>query len=109
LALLAGGANAGEHFACNLKALDKAERAHHGELTRALLSAGVERKELADGYGFRLTAKELPLAAEWIGFESRCCPFFSFELQLGRDRGPLWLRITGKDGVKDFLRAEFGG
>ncbi len=30
----------------------------------------------------------------------------TLELQL--DQGPTWLKLTGKDGVKDFLRAEMG-
>jgi hypothetical protein len=109
LLLLIGGAHAGEHYFCNLNALSKAERARHQELSRALQKAAAETAELPNGYGFRLGARELPLAAEWVGFESRCCPFFGFELALARDQGPLWLRITGgSDGIKAFIRAEFG-
>jgi hypothetical protein len=93
-------------FACNMNALSKEERTRHGELTRALFAAVAERAELESSYAFRLAASDLPIVAEWIGFESRCCPFFDFELDLARDRGPLWLRIRGADGVKAFLRAE---
>lgn len=102
-----GAARAGERFACDMKALSKDERSRHAELTRTLLATIVEKSEMKSGYGFRFNHKELPLVAEWVGFESRCCPFFTFELELARDRGPLWLRITGSDGVKAFIRAEF--
>jgi hypothetical protein len=103
----ASHAAAGEHFACNMKALSNAERARHQELTKRLLAAVAEKAELPNGYGFRLPAGELGHAAEWVGLEARCCPFFTFELQQSRDQGPLWLRITGSDGVKAFIRAEF--
>jgi hypothetical protein len=108
LLLLALPAHAGERFYCNLNALNKAERARHHELSQLLFKAAVEKAELPNGYGFRMAAKDLPTAAEWVVFESRCCPFFGFELLLSRDQGPLWLRITGSEGVKAFIRAEFG-
>ena len=98
---------AGEHFACNMKALSTAERARHQELTRILLTTVAEKAELKDGYGFRLPASELGHAAEWVRLEARCCPFFTFELEQARDEGPLWMRITGSEGVKAFIRAEF--
>ena len=108
LTLLPWRAHAAERFACNMRTLTPQERAHHGELTRTLLTSVAERAELKNGYGFRLAAKDLPTVAEWVGFEARCCPFFTFELSLARDQGPLWLRITGADGVKTFIKAEFG-
>jgi hypothetical protein len=90
-----------------MKALENAERAHHQELSKKLMAAVAETSELTNGYGFRLPAKELLTAAEWVTLESRCCPFFSFQLEQTRDQGPLWLRVTGSEGVKAFIRAEF--
>ena len=101
-------AQAAPGFACELAALSREERVHHRQLTDQLLAAVVERVELKHGYGFRLPSSSLPLVAEWAGLESRCCPFFDFELALAKDHGPLWLRITGAEGIKAFLRAEFG-
>jgi len=100
-------AEAGDRFYCNMKALTSAERARHQELTRTLLATVAEKTELPSGYGFRLSPKELAVVAEWVGFEGRCCPFFTFEIQVTRDQGPVWLRITGAEGVKAFIRAEF--
>jgi hypothetical protein len=108
LPLVPAAALGGEKFACEMNALTKAERARHGELSHALLGAVVEKKELADGYGFRLPADELTRAAEWVSLERKCCPFFTFELEQARDGGPLWLRIKGTEGVKAFIKTEFG-
>jgi hypothetical protein len=108
LLLPLGRAIAGEHFACNMRALSTAERARHQELTKMLLATVAETVELKSGYGFKLPASELGHAAEWVSLEARCCPFFTFELEQARDQGPLWLRVSGAEGIKTFIRAEFG-
>ena len=97
-------------FMCRLDALDTAERARYQEL-RKQLHAGVEEvKELADGYAFRLAAdsKTILLAAEWITFERRCCPFFNFALDIESEKQSLWMRVTGREGVKAFMQLEMG-
>jgi hypothetical protein len=98
---------AGEHFACNAKALSTAERGRYQELTRLILPAIQEKQELKNGYGFRLPARSLMNAAECVSFERRCCPFFTFELEVPRDEGPVWLRVMGAEGVKGFIREAF--
>jgi len=104
----AGSAGAGERFACNLNALTKVERAAYAKLARGLMAAVEERQELEHGYAFRLPAGMLMAAAEWVSYEKRCCPFFTFELTVARDDGPVWLSVTGSEGVKPFIREEFG-
>jgi hypothetical protein len=99
---------AGGGFACNIDALDDKERVRHRELSQALIGAALETKELPEGYGFRFAAKNLTTAAEWVSLEARCCPFFTFVLEQARDQGPLWLEVTGPEGVKAFIRTEFG-
>jgi hypothetical protein len=47
-------------------------------------------------------------AAEWVSYERKCCPFFTFALEQSADGGPVWLRITGPEGVKVFIREAFG-
>lgn len=100
-------AEAGERFACNMKALGPAERARYQELTKTLLAALQEKRELSNGYGLRLPTGSLLNAAEWVSLERKCCPFFTFAIEQARDEGPVWLRITGSEGVKTFIRAEF--
>ena len=105
--VLIGSLAAGERFACNTKALTTTERARHEELSHKLLPAAREERELPNGYAFRLPPADLTMAAEWVSFERKCCPFFGFEIEQAKDNGPLWLRITGSEGVKPFIVEEF--
>ena len=105
---VAASAFGADKFACEMGALTKAERTRYRELSRALLESAAETKELPNGYAFRFKADDLTRAAEWVSLERKCCPFFTFELEQSRDGGPLWLRITGTEGVKAFIEAEFG-
>ena len=104
----AGSAHAEGAFACNMKALTKGERATHQKVSRALFEAIEERQELANGFAFRLPPATLTKTAQWVSLERKCCPFFNFELDLEKDDGPLWLRVTGSEGIKPFILAEFG-
>ncbi len=95
---------------CDLSALDRAQREHHQANTGQLFGAVEEIEELHDGYVFRLPAESATIlqAAEFITLERLCCPFFNFALELEREGGPLWLKMTGREGVKQFLLAEVG-
>ena len=103
---LAAGDGAG--FACDMRAMTKEQRTEHAQLARELFAAVKEQRELKDGYAFRLPAERWLDTARWADLERRCCPFFAFELTSARDGGALWLRVTGKPGVKAFMRAELG-
>jgi hypothetical protein len=48
----------------------------------------------------------LQLVAEMISFESRCCQFLDFQLDVKRGGASITLRLTGGEGVKEFLREE---
>ena len=106
--LVTGGFASAEEFGCNRGALNKAERSRHEALSQALLASVQEHRELADGYAFRFPAETLVPAAEWVSLERKCCPFFTFVLEQARDQGPLWVRLTGSEGVKVFIKEEFG-
>lgn len=95
-------------FYCNLKALTPEERVRQHELAQAIAGAKLETMELADGYAFRLQMEKVSVTdlAEWVAAERKCCPFFDFEISLGRDNGALRLRLRGAEGVKDFMRRE---
>ncbi len=94
---------------CNLKALSPSERAEHEQLAARMTRAVVATREIAEGYAFELDATHMSITdlARWSEFERRCCPFFDFSLESRRENGPLTLRLTGRDGVKQFIRAEF--
>ena len=96
-------------IACNLLGLTAAERVRQKELHKQLFSKVERVRELANGYAVGLPgSKETILAvAEFITLERTCCSFFRFELEVGRQEEPVWLRITGGEGVKDFLKTQF--
>lgn len=95
---------------CNLGALDGVQRECHEANTGKLFGSVEATEELPDGYAFRLPAESATIlqAAEFITLERLCCPFFNFALELEKEGGPLWLKMTGREGVKQFLLAEVG-
>ncbi len=97
-------------FACNMLALNTEERKRHIEVARRLRDVTKEARELSDGYGFRFSSDQatILLVSEFIARERLCCPFFTFEIVVEAEDGPLWMRLRGAEGVKDFIRAEFG-
>jgi len=96
-------------FYCNLKALSPPERERLHQLVEKLKAARMATRELTDGYAFRLQTEQISISelAEYVSSERKCCPFFDFEIEVQRDGGPLWLRLKGKEGVKEFMRHEF--
>lgn len=74
-----------------------------------LSHATLERHDLPDGYAFRMDTKQIDARqlVQWIELERRCCPFFGFEILWERKNGPVWLHLTGPEGVKDFILSEF--
>lgn len=97
-------------FACNLKTLNTEQRQRYDVLVKQLQMQIKEIKELPDGYAFRLPSEAATVkdAAEWIAYERLCCPFFDFGLDVERSGGAMWLRLKGREGVKPFIRSEFG-
>jgi hypothetical protein len=98
-------------FVCDRLALTPEIRTRHFEvLGPALLAARLAVRELSDGYEFKFPsdAKTLAMLEEWIGQERLCCPFFDIDLRLEREGGPAWMRLTGRPGTKDFIRADAG-
>ena len=99
-------------FACNLKVFQQGERRQHQKLTHEIMAAVTAHTELPRGYSFQVDPARISLLqlAEWAGREKRCCPFFNFQLDMeGGNEGKLTLTLTGRDGVKQFIRAEFEG
>lgn len=98
-------------FYCNIKTLSVAERQHKKEIGDKMAASRVETNELPDGYAFRFRPGGVSLAelADWVESERRCCPFFDLTIETEREGGPVWLKITGREGVKQFIRGEFKG
>jgi hypothetical protein len=66
-------------------------------------------RETPDGYAFEFPADpaSIKLVAEWVAGERLCCPFFDIDLKLGREGGSFWMSLTGRDGVKQFIKSDF--
>ena len=98
-------------FACNAFALSpEARKRHFDEVGPALLKLKKSTRELPDGYEFELPPDKgtYQLLTEWAFQERLCCPFFDIDVRFERENGPLWLRLTGRPGTKEFIKMEFG-
>jgi hypothetical protein len=109
LALQTAGSQTGSPFFCNLNAFTKAERTSHQDMSRRMLASLRGIREVPDGYAFDLDSHQFSSKdlASWVELERRCCPFFDFRIERRREDGPVTLQLTGRPGVKDFIRAEF--
>jgi hypothetical protein len=96
-------------FYCNSKALNSRERARHKELTEKLMSSRTKTVETEKGYEFQYSPAKVSVAevAEWVVMESICCPFFDFHIDLENAGQLVCLRLTGREGIKAFIRSEF--
>jgi hypothetical protein len=97
-------------FACNIAGLTSDQRQRYIALVKKLEGAKREVWELVDGYGIQYSgeASIIQDLAEFITYEHLCCPFFDLEIAVEREGGPIWLRLRGREGVKEFIRTEFG-
>lgn len=96
--------------ACALNALSQEQRKRHTELRKDLHDSVQEVRELSDGYALRFSgeSKMLLNLAEFVSLERLCCPFFKFAIEVESNDRPVWLKLTGNQEVKQFLKSEFG-
>ena len=96
-------------LACDRLALTPEQRKRHfEELGPMLRSLKTSVRELPDGFEFQYPSdmRTYQVVAEWAAGERVCCPFLEIDLRSEPEGGPLWLRLTGRDGVKKFIQAE---
>jgi hypothetical protein len=94
-------------FACQMDALTPDERERSRLLREELVAETRGVVEVGDGYRFSYPGEAFVKTAEWVALERRCCPFLDFAIEWREGNDALVvLSITGRDGVKDFLRAE---
>ena len=108
--VIACGAASESPFACNRTALtEQARKRHFDELGPTLRSLNKTIRELPNGYefGFPSDVASVQLVSEWAAGEHLCCPFFDIELRFEREGGGFWLRLTGREGTKAFIKADF--
>jgi len=98
-------------LACDMAAIPAEQRPMHLAKSRELFLQIQETRELSNGYEFRFADEPdvLKPLAEFVLLEKLCCPFLRFEIEVEAERGPVWLRLTGREGVKAFIREEISG
>ena len=109
--LLSSQAESVSPFACDALALSpEARKRHFDKLGPALLKLKKSTRELPDGYEFEFPADKgtYQLLTEWVFQERLCCPFLDIDLRFDREGGPLWLRLAGRPGTKQFIKVELG-
>lgn len=115
LLLLMIGAFAAPSFAesplaCNRAALTpQARKRHFDELSPALRARKENIRDLRNGFEFEFPpdSATFELVSERVVGERLCCPFFDIDMHVEREGGSLWLRLTGREGVKQFIRVDF--
>ena len=98
------------NLACDLTAIAAEQREDYQLNAQQLFETSLETRELPNGFAFRLPSESAMIvkAAEFMALERLCCPFLNFVLEIEPDLGPLWLKLTGPEGVKQVLQTELG-
>jgi hypothetical protein len=93
-------------LACDLTAIPADVREEHVITAPQLFALAKEVQELSNGFAicFANEPGRFMAIAKFIENERLCCPFFNFGLEVEPNSGPLWLRLTGGDGVKEILQ-----
>ena len=97
-------------IACNPGAFDAEERERWKALGTRLIRGAHAQCDLPNGYAFELerTPETLRDLAQFVEFESRCCPFVDFTIRVPSAGRGVVLEMTGREGVKAMLGAELG-
>jgi hypothetical protein len=92
-------------IACNLKSLTSEQRKQLGEIGQHVISAITNSRELNNGYTFRVDPAKASLidVARWLDLWRRCCPFYEFRIDLHAADATVWLSVTGRKGVKQYI------
>jgi len=100
-----------KNIGCDLTVFSSEERTNHEMKSLEVITKSKRITELTDGYSFYHDYSEETFTsiAKWIAGESKCCPFFTFELALEPlEKGyEIAVRLRGSKEIKQFLTVEF--
>jgi hypothetical protein len=96
-------------FFCDISKLTAADRARLQVVSGSLASAGPAIDELPDGYGLTFDGDRttFQLVTERLGYERVCCTFLDIQVRSESSGRSIVVALTGRPGVKDFIREEF--
>lgn len=88
-----------------MRALTSEQRKDLGQRGERVISAIASVRELNNGYAFHVDPAKVTLIemAQWLDLWRRCCPFYEFRIDYRAADGDLWLSVTGRPGVKEYL------
>lgn len=91
---------------CDLTVLSTETRAQIAASMPDIFQTVQKVQELPDGYAFQFPNESgrLITLADFVEHERQCCPFYHFTLEAEPNSGPFWLRMTGDEGVKEFMQ-----
>jgi hypothetical protein len=98
--------NEEQPIVCDLTIFATTERTQMAATVPDLFWAVQKVQELPDGYAFQFPNEPglFMSLANFVEHERQCCPFYSFALEVAPNGGPFWLRMTGGEGVKEFMQ-----
>lgn len=98
--------NPNQALACDLTAIPADVREEHILTSPQLFGMAQEVQDLSNGFAIRFLNEtgNFMSIAKFIENERLCCPFFNFGLELEPNNGPIWLKLTGAEGVKEILQ-----
>lgn len=98
--------NPNQALACDLTAISADVREEHILTSPQLFGMAQEVQDLPNGFAIRFLNEtgNFMSIAKFIENERLCCPFFNFGLELEPNNGPIWLKLTGTEGVKEILQ-----
>lgn len=93
-------------IACNLSEIEEDEIEDHKKNTETVFNAISKVREEHNGYSFRIPAdtNSITKAGAFIARERLCCPFFKFAITVPSEQQPVWLKLTGREGVKSYIK-----
>ena len=95
-------------FSCDLTHLDHQARAREQSLLAWFQHAYIDASWTGTDYQFTLVpdARTLADVGELLALERLCCPFLRFALEVDSSEVAV-LKMSGRDGVHEFIRATF--
>lgn len=100
--------NTEKEIACKLTSAEL--RARREGVIAELRKKVLETVETTYGYAFKFAGSDATLGElmVFIQAERQCCGFFTFKLGIQDTESPIWLEVSGRSGVKSFIKEELG-
>ena len=97
--------NENQPIVCDLTVFPTSVREQVAATIPDLFRAVEKVQELNNGYAFQFPNEpgRFMSLAQFVEHERQCCPFYTLTLEVEPNGGPLWLRMTGGEGVKQFI------